>query len=103
MYCISPGYRLNILLSGMRQEISKTKQLKKQKQKHIFTTFLPIFCIFLGNVFPIFDELLSFILKIFSPNNIFRVKKGNIGDLPEFDLFRPGISASHVHFGDFNL
>ena len=34
----------------------------------------------------IFHECLSFNLKISTLNNFFRVKKSNIGDLPDFDF-----------------
>ena len=34
----------------------------------------------------IFDEFLRFNLKISTLNNLFRVKKGNTGNLPDFDL-----------------
>ena len=34
----------------------------------------------------IFDEFLTFNLKISTLNNLFRVKQDNIGDLLDFDL-----------------
>ena len=36
--------------------------------------------------FVIFDESLRFNLKNSTLNNYFKVKKGNSGDLPDFDL-----------------
>ena len=36
----------------------------------------------------IFDESLTFNLKISTLNSFFGIKKGNISDLPDFDYFR---------------
>ena len=45
----------------------------------------------------IFDEFLRFSMKISTLNYFFRVKKGNIGDLPNFDFFRLA-SLFYNHF-----
>ena len=41
----------------------------------------------------IFDESLIFNLKNSALNNFFEVKKGNIGDLLDFEFFKVGIST----------
>ena len=66
---------------------AESRTLPYHTKIHFPDIFWQIFCQ-LGKYFDwIFDELLRFSLKISTLNNFLGVKKGNIGDLPDFDFF----------------